>query len=224
MAYRLHDIPCSYCDNQRTYCKGLCKSCYNYLGSFGTLERKPRRDPLEQFWAQVDKNGKQGCWTWLGPKSRKGYGQFSPGSRGRLDLSTTTPIAHRIAWELTRGPIPEGLHLDHLCLNKACVNPEHLEPVTNQENMQRAKGHRTHCRRGHPHAGFNLVLSATGRRTCRTCRDAAKARFHERNPHYYSKGRSVVLKDQKKQFQPGRRFSRARLSAKKLLEAGRSGS
>lgn len=72
-----------------------------------------------------------GCWLWDHHTSDKGYGQLRERSSGR------TIKAHRYFYELHRGPIPDGLHLDHLCRNPRCVNPDHLEPVTNGENQRR---------------------------------------------------------------------------------------
>ena len=79
----------------------------------------------DRFWARVDVGL---CWEWTGSNDR-GYGMF------RLDGRTVR--AHRWAWETLVGPIPRGLHLDHLCRNPPCVNPDHLEPVTQPENIRR---------------------------------------------------------------------------------------
>lgn len=79
----------------------------------------------DRFWARVEIGV---CWTWIGSTDR-GYGVF--GAQGRYFR------AHRWAWEALVGPIPEGLHLDHLCRNPSCVNPDHLEPVTQAENIRR---------------------------------------------------------------------------------------
>lgn len=84
----------------------------------------------ERFWNRVKKT--EWCWLWQGGKNSRGYGSFQ--------VTTKTPKpAHRVAYELTKGMIPEGLTIDHLCGNKGCVNPEHLEVVTMSENHLRRK-------------------------------------------------------------------------------------
>lgn len=121
---------------------------------------------VERFWAKVDKSGPGGCWLWTAWLSG-GYGRFRVGPR--------LVYAHRLAYELLVGPIPEGLELDHVrargCTSKACVNPAHLEPVTHRENVLRGDSpsallaRATHCGRGHELAGPNLW-----RGQCRECR------------------------------------------------------
>lgn len=118
------------------------------------------------------------CWEWGGYLDEKGY--------GRLVVKKTTAYAHRVLWELERGPVPDGRELDHLCRNPACVNPDHLEPVTHQENIRRGVGPtaenaaKTHCKYGHPFDAENTILrpDRPGTRECRAChrRDCNKAR------------------------------------------------
>lgn len=88
-----------------------------------------RATVLERFWIKVQRDD-EGCWAWIGSRNGKGYALFEVAGRG-------SKRAHRWAYEHFIGPIPDGLTIDHLCLNKSCVNPHHLEPVTNAENQRR---------------------------------------------------------------------------------------
>ncbi len=126
---------------------------------------------LEQrFWAKVDKAGADGCWEWTDRKAG-GYGYIYTGGQ------PTNARAHRVAYELLVGPIPDGLVLDHLCRNPGCVNPEHLEAVTQRENTLRGEGvtareaRQTHCKRGHEFTDDNTYRrpSNPSWRICRTC-------------------------------------------------------
>lgn len=85
----------------------------------------PKGDYIEAFESHIHYEPNSGCWLWSGADNGVGYGKF----RGRY--------AHRISWEMHKGPIPDGMHIDHLCRVRCCVNPEHLEPVTNRENARR---------------------------------------------------------------------------------------
>ena len=120
-------------------------------------------DPDIWFWPRVHRHRADACWTWLGPKDRKGYGRCR------------NQAVHRIAYELLVGPIPAGLHIDHLCRNPACCNPTHLEPVTLVENARRGNGYsalnarKTHCKYGHPYDEANTYRRGGGGRRCRKC-------------------------------------------------------
>jgi hypothetical protein len=135
----------------------------------------------DRFWQKVSPEPNSGCWLWTGADNGEGYGTISvPGKRGHK--------AHRFAYELFVGPIPDGLQIDHLCRVRCCVNPAHLEAVTQKVNVQRgiavAKTKEyfaaiTHCPHGHKYSGDNLRKSKQGHRLCRTChRDRERARYH----------------------------------------------
>jgi 5-methylcytosine-specific restriction endonuclease McrA len=131
----------------------------------------------EKFWPKVKVTSD--CWLWTGARNPSGYGILSAiGERGQR----TTVGAHRIAYELLVGPIPEGLEIDHLCSVRHCVNPTHLEAVSRQENMRRGRrANQTHCKRGHPLEGDNLYVTnrETMQRQCRTCRNLLSRSYQE---------------------------------------------
>lgn len=107
-----------------------------------------------------------GCWEWQLGKSADGYGQTFTWD----GTSSSTVRAHRLAYETFIGPIPKELVLDHLCRNKICINPDHLEPVTVKENTRRGKVGilKTHCSKGHKYTKENVVFRAD-KRSCRRC-------------------------------------------------------
>ena len=129
--------------------------------------RTKGRSESERFWCKVDVGHPAGCWEWAAGTNRHGYGIFD---------GTQEKLAHRWAYAHLMGSIPDGLTLDHLCRNPPCVNPDHLEPVTQAENTRRGfgvarrAGERTHCPQGHPYSGSNLYITpSTGARICRAC-------------------------------------------------------
>jgi hypothetical protein len=100
------------------------------------------------------------CWIWTGFVDARGY--------GKVQLNGTHTGAHRVSYLQAKGEIPNGLQIDHLCRQTNCINPDHLEPVTGQENMARRYALKTHCIHGHPLSGENLILEG-GFRRCRAC-------------------------------------------------------
>lgn len=137
------------------------------------------KDRDERFWDYVFPEPNSGCWIYAGGDNGHGYGSFMT-RRGRK-------YAHRFAYEAIKGPIPKGMELDHLCCLRCCCNPDHLEPVTRQENIRRSvargavfRAPTTHCPKGHPKVDGNVVeiKRADGRtyRACRQCQQEASRR------------------------------------------------
>ena len=130
-----------------------------------------------RFWSKVSPAPTDACWVWHGAANQRGYGNVGK----TVDGKVYTYLAHRVAYELTAGPVPVGMDLDHLCRTTGCVNPTHLEPVTFLANMRRRYAETpderdTHCLRGHEFTPANTaVISTTGQRKCRTCYPRMKA-------------------------------------------------
>jgi hypothetical protein len=114
------------------------------------------------------------CWIWWGATLSNGY--------PKVTMNYRTCLVHRVVYEHYKGSIPEGLQIDHICKNKLCVNPEHLEAVTCLENMRRRYANYTHCVNGHELSGENVYIAPyTGKRDCKVCRKAASMRYQQRN-------------------------------------------
>jgi hypothetical protein len=137
------------------------------------------RTALRRFWSRIDMVSPSQCWNWRGG-TRTGYGRSAVD--GRLTES------HRLAYELLVGPIPDGLQIDHLCRNRACCNPLHLEPVTQRENVLRSEAlsaknaRKTHCPRGHAFTDENTYVDRDGWRRCRKCKAEQAREYEKRRP------------------------------------------
>jgi HNH endonuclease len=133
--------------------------------------RLPR--PLGERILESTRVTATGCWEWTRVKTPEGYGSIYVGSR--VDGTRRIEKAHRVVYELAVGPIPDGLWLDHLCGNRACCNPAHLEPVTARQNSHRSdspagiNSRKTHCTRGHRYDEGNTRYDKRGKRYCRAC-------------------------------------------------------
>ncbi len=148
----------------------------------GDIQTAPPAETLEaRFWAKVDRQDPAACWEWTASLTPNGYGQMA----WRADGKKVRVYAHRFSVELDGREIPDGEQVDHLCRNRRCVNPAHLEVVSPQTNTLRgtspAAGHavKTHCPAGHAYEGENLWTNGR-HRLCRTCyrerRQAARAK------------------------------------------------
>ena len=139
-----------------------------------------KQSETDRFWQYVDKSGPNGCWNWTG-LTLHGYGRFTIGNRPEDNRRQVQ--AHRYSYELLAAPIPEGYQIDHLCNNRRCVNPQHLEVVTPQTNTLRGNGvsarnaRKTHCPHGHPYTEENTILDKRGNRKCKACRDLRYRRW-----------------------------------------------
>ncbi|MHC3450828.1 HNH endonuclease signature motif containing protein [Streptomyces prasinus] len=179
---------CVECGSTVFYARQRCQTCY------GRWRRQQKREggftlvvihgaPLEKLTERTEP-GPNGCVLYTGCVTNRGYGQIS--------VDGVQKLAHRAIYELTVGPIPDGMNLDHTCHNRdvtcmggddcvhrRCINVEHLEPVTGPENTRRGKGWaingtKTHCPQGHPYDEENTYVF-DGRRYCRTCNNSRTA-------------------------------------------------
>lgn len=132
---------------------------------------------IDRVMCRVSIDESTGCWLWTAGRS---------GGYARIKIGRSSVNAHRVAYQLLVGPIPEGTELDHLCRVRHCVNPEHVEPVTRKENILRGESptarnaRKTHCEHGHAFTPENTIVRPSGWRGCRLCGRAAQRRYKRR--------------------------------------------
>jgi hypothetical protein len=158
-----------------------------------------------------------GCLEWVAFVEHSGY--------ARIWLNRKNVMAHRAVYEYHFGPIPAGLVIDHLCRNKRCVRPEHLEAVTNSENVLRGVGPsvvreaaaaRTHCKSGHPFDDSNLYVFPDGTRTCLTCkRQRAREHYEQNRQRYIDKAAEWYAANPERARELGREAQRRQRAKKK---------
>jgi hypothetical protein len=163
-------------------------SVLDYAIDRGVVEMaRIRLTTEERFWQKVIvPEGVSDCWLWRGAISKGGYGNFHV-TAGKW------AVAHRVSYEMHKGPVPEGLDLDHLCRVRHCVNPDHVEAVTRQVNLLRGIGGRlagerqrskTHCKQGHEFTTENTAIGKRGtpkeQRLCRICQRIASKKTKEK--------------------------------------------
>ena len=134
----------------------------------------------ERFWPRVEKDPATGCWNWTGSLTAGGYANMAYPKNNRWG----NLYVHRWSYEHFVGPIPGGMQIDHLCRNRRCVNPDHLEAVTRRENNFRSNSwagrnvRKTHCPQGHPYSEGNLLGMRKGRK-CRICHADRERRAYQ---------------------------------------------
>jgi hypothetical protein len=156
--------------------RGWCAKHYLRYWVTGSPTGTARPTPVSRFEKFLSTDGD--CWIWQGTRDGSGYGMFSDRTRN-LWISR----AHRWSYEFHVAEIPDGLELDHLCRNRACVNPWHLEPVTGLINIKRGAESRWTgvCRNGHEYTEANTYIApSTSRRVCRACAAATRKRYEQR--------------------------------------------
>lgn len=178
---------CHGCGRVKEHRARLCMDCH-----VAKVRREADLLMPARFWAKVEQRGPAECWPFRGCVSRSGYGAV--GSRAHPET-----IAHRLAYILAVGPIPDGMDLDHLChnadtactggascLHRRCVNPAHLEPATRRDNALRGRGptarhaRQSACVRDHPLAGANVRVYLYRGRETRVCRACERDRWQRR--------------------------------------------
>lgn len=130
---------------------------------------------MDRFLSHVNKT--DSCWLWTASKDSRGYGYFYSGNKNVK--------AHRASYQFFVGEIPANMVIDHLCKNPSCVNPKHIEAVTQAENLYRGdtlaaiNRAKTHCKNGHEFTQANTITRKNGTRNCRTCINLLKKKYRK---------------------------------------------
>lgn len=164
---------------KRAEARGWCQMHYVRWKKYGDVHAVAlvHNDPDRRFRESYTVTD-SGCWQWTGWLESNGYARFTIGQK--------RTGAHRWAYERFVGSIPPGMAIDHLCRNRACVNPDHLEPVTTRANLLRgetlaaANAAKTHCKHGHKFTPENTVRDGAGNRQCRECRNRRAREYQAR--------------------------------------------
>lgn len=177
--------------------------------------------PLERLLQERIRVTETGCWEWLRSRTPEGYGRWVVDGRERK--------AHRVAYELYVGSIPDGLELDHVCRNCACCNPAHLEPVTHRENLLRGNSpsaqaaRKTHCSNGHEFDDANTRIGRSGRRECRACeRERSRRKRAAATEADREKAREANRRSRARDPEKTRERARIAASAQRATPEGRA--
>ncbi len=182
----------------------------------------------DRFWAKVEVHQPAGCWEWTGTVLGDGYGQFSIWRVGAF-------MSHRLAYSLLVSNVPTDMQIDHLCRNRSCCNPDHLQPVSGITNMRRGyspfgiNAKKTHCKNGHEFTPENTFYfpSQNGKRTCRACwmaksaTESGKEAQRRAGRTYYQSDRGKERREAYRESERGKasaRASAAKYRAKKRAE------